>query len=404
MLAAAVWLGLTAINHALTPQEPATKPQPFLTAHDTKLYFGDKEYRAIGVNTPYISRLYTGQMEQDAARTEKDRQEVRAMIEDASRSGIAFFRFFGYPITPKEIAWYLKNKEEYWRRMDELFALCHKCNIKLNPSLGMFPWTHYRPYTGENIPAILDPNSQTHQLIYAYVTEMVTRYKDNSDILMWDITNELFLKADHSPTGNPKDRMSFAQLQQLYREATAHIKRLDPNHLITGGDACVRPESMSLRMGTKLKMDTLRDHLSNLLASQPVPLDVFSLHNYGPGGPTEKTKYRNKDAEGYQLYPGNLRVDDYQAAEVRALHAANRPVLIGELGQHYPYLNEDSSAGWVISAIDQLEAKDVSLICLWVWHFPEQPEYTFDSQSHPELVARAAAFNRKYNALLLDPM
>jgi len=33
---------------------------------------------------------------------------------------------------------------------------------------------------------------------------------------------------------------------------------------------------------------------------------------------------------------------------------------------------------------------------LWVWHFPWQPEHTFSSASHPRLLRRLAAFNRKH--------
>jgi hypothetical protein len=84
---------------------------------------------------------------------------------------------------------------------------------------------------------------------------------------------------------------------------------------------------------------------------------------------------------------------------VRMMHAIGLPVFLGELGQQYPFLNQDPSAGYLIDAIKALDAEGVSLIALWVWRFPEQPEYTFDAEKNPELVKLARELNRKYGTL-----
>jgi mannan endo-1,4-beta-mannosidase len=376
---------------------------PFLVAKGSRLVLNGKSYRAIGVNIPYASRAFSGQMQGVKAEDCKVRppEEMVTTMTEAARSGFAFIRAFTYPNSPAEIEWYGKNKKQYWQKMDEFFALCRKLHLKVVPSLGMYPNAHYRPYTKENNPAILDPESRMHKLIYEFVADMVSRYKNDPNILMWEITNEGFLKADVIPAGSkdPKDLMTFAQFQQFYREAAGFIRKHDPNHLITSGDSRVRSESMANRLGTITQMDSLRDHLSNLLASQPEPLDVISLHVYGPNGPSPKAKYHARDKEGFQLLPGNLRTDDYTVAEVRAAHAAGLPVFVGELGQTNPYLNEDSRAAWLLEMMDRLESEGTSLIALWVWSFPEQPQFTFDGRSHPEIVARSLAFNRKYNTL-----
>lgn len=383
--------------------ESAPGKKPFLRAEGSKLFLGEKEYRAIGINMPYASRVFTGQM-QGVATSDcflRPPEEIAKWVKEAAENGFSFLRFFGYPNTPAEIDWYLANKEEYWKKMDEFFAMCREADLKLIPSLGIYPNFHHTPHTGEKTSAILDPTSQTHRQVYGYVREMVTRYKDDPNVLMWEISNEVFLKADVTPAGSkrPEDLMTFDQLKQMYREATDFIKAIDPNHLVTSGDCHVRHESMSRRRGTKLRMDTLREHLVNQLDSQSDPIDVASLHYYGPQSAGYDGKFSFKDAEGNGIFPGNQRVMDAMLTSVRAFHLADVPVFLGELGQQYPFLNEDPKASWLIPAVNALDQEGVSLVALWVWRFPEQPVYTFDPETNPELVKQARGLNRKYGTL-----
>lgn len=390
------------LHGEISPEPPPSRGD-FLRADGQRLFFGDQEYRAVGVNIPYASRVFIYRMEGVATEDFQVRpvQEMVDVITDAANQGFSFLRMFAYPNSPHEIEWYLSNKELYWKRMDALFELCRKLGLKLIPSLGMYPNAHYRPYTKENNPEILNPKSKTHELIYGYVAEMVNRYRDDPIVLMWEITNEAFLKADVRPPGttDPADVMTFAQFQEFYREAAAFIKKHAPNHLVTSGDAHVRKESLSLALGRPSKMDSLREHLANLLLSQPEPIDVISIHAYGPTQGRDKLKGRLLDSEGYLMMPGMIRMTEYLKAKIQAAHAARSPVFAGEIGQSYPYFNEDPSTKWTLDAIDLMDEQGVSLIALWAWRFPEQPHHTFDAASHPALVERARTFNAKYGAL-----
>jgi hypothetical protein len=170
---------------------------------------------------------------------------------------------------------------------------------------------------------------------------------------------------------------------RIYKEQTAFIKRLDPNHLVTSGDAGVRPESTSRREtfpDFQFQEDTLRQWIANNLLSQPEPLDVYSFHLYG-----------KPEVPGVNALP-KLRSLAHAARAVRA------PMFLGELGQMAPDFIDDPGH-WTMNAIDVMEEEDVSLAALWVWHFNWQPEWTFTSASHPELTRRAAEFNRKWGAL-----
>lgn len=387
---------------------PALAAQPvegFVSANGPELVLNGREYRAVGVNMPVLHQMYLGTWvhdEQIYGSDEKAKAEAVAGVEDAARSGFAFIRFFagpGYPIESARL--YEKDPAAYWRGMDELFALCRSLGLRLVPSLNVTGWHSRR---GEPRRAILDPSSKTWKANRRYVEEFVGRYKDDPVVLMWELENELMLAADVDMKGSPllpravypegavvretgerEDSLTWAMTQRIYREQTALVKSIDPNHLVTSGDAGVRPEATSRREtfpDFRYRYDAWREHLSNQLAAQPEPLDVFSLHHYGPE-------------------PGDPKTVDLSALErarltARAVRAARVPLFIGELGQNVPSHKDDPEAGWLREYIDMAEEEGISLIALWVWRFPWQPETSLDGRSHPKLIDRARAFNRRH--------
>ena len=384
-------------------------PSGFVTADGQRLMLDGREYRAIGVNMPNLHQAYLGTWFHNRQIYGSDEAAKQAMIEgveDCERSGVAFIRFFASPGYPLDISrLYATDPEAYWRGMDEVFALCRQHHVKLIPSLGTIPgWYHYYGEVGQ---AILDPESKTYQGVYEYLREFVTRYKDDPTVLMWELVNEGTLRADVDQEGRnalPKgvypegtevrekgvreDSLTWDMFQQLYRTQTEFIKSLDPNHLVTSGDAHVRPECTSRREtfpDFKFRQDTWREWLANNLMAQSEPLDVFSYHHYGTYAEPQKPN----DRWGFSSLELLRRL-------VRASHAAAAPVLIGELGQNDPPLGQDPTAKWTLDCVDMLEQEQVSLAAIWVWHFAWQPELTISGETHPALMARIAAFNAKY--------
>jgi hypothetical protein len=325
-------------------------------------------------------------------------------VEDASRSGMAFIRFFagpGYPIEAHRL--YGRDPDAYWRGMDELFALCRRNGLRVVPSLNV---TTFHSMAGEPRRAVLDPASKTSRVLRQYVQAFVGRYKDNPTVLLWELENELMLAADVDMLGTPllprgvypegatvretgtrEDSLTWGMTQQIYREQSAFIKSIDPNHLVTSGDAGIRPEATSRREtfpDFRYRDDTWREHLANELAAQPEPLDVFSLHHYGPADPGPKGS--------------GLAALERARLTARAIRAARVPLFIGELGQDAPTFQSDPDAAWARAYLDMAEEEGISLIALWVWHFPWQAELTFDGRSHPALLARVRAFNARNGA------
>jgi mannan endo-1,4-beta-mannosidase len=399
--------GLLALAFVVVaPLPAATNHAAFVTRSGATLQLGGKEFRALGVNIPHLHQAYMGtwlHIPEIYGTPEKARQAILDALDDAQKSGVAFIRFFAAPGYPRDIELrYASKPEEYWKQMDELFSQCHRRGLKLIPSLQTLHGWHL--YCQEPAQAILDPNSKTSQRTRQYVREFVTRYKDDPTVLLWELENEALLAADvdmkgrdlpavYAPgvTGRTKgvreDSLTWEMTLRLYREHAALIKELDPNHLVTSGDASVRPECTSRREtfpDFKYRNDTLREWLANNLASQPEPLDVFSFHFYGSDGVLEPWSF------------WKLSAHDLLRSLTRATYAARTPLFIGELGQTQPAFKEDAEARWTCAAIDLLEEEGVSLAALWVWHFPWQPELTVTSASHPKLVQRMREFNRKF--------
>jgi hypothetical protein len=95
---------------------------------------------------------------------------------------------------------------------------------------------------------------------------------------------------------------------------------------------------------------------------------------------------------------GDLSHLDFLVARVRAIHASQSPVFVGELGQRDLHLQADPEAKWTRAAIDALEREGVALIALWAWHFPWQDkDHNIPrGASQPLLMQRVAEFNRQH--------
>jgi mannan endo-1,4-beta-mannosidase len=389
------------------------KDRTMVSSRDGRLYLNGREYRAAGVNIPNLSQSYMGTWHHDTqiyGTTEKAREAMVAALDDLAKHKIPFIRFFagvGYPVDAQKL--YMKDREAYWRQMDELFELCRERNIRLIPSLTIFgTWAGYH---GEHKNAILDPESKTYASAYGYVREFVTRYRDDPVVLLWELHNEIFLHADLNFTGRKaghpgvflpdtpgnrgepttiEDYYNTAMLARICGDMTRFIKAIDPNHLVTTGDAHPRDCSKSLRENWPKHVwtfDTIKEHCDSLLLQQARPLDVISLHIYGNTGASQKVD--------------KLPIIDYAQAMIRAGQQDKRPVLIGEFGQgRKGFLKDDPEAAWFLKCFDMFDTEGVSLITLWTVHFPWQKKdfNLTNCAAHPVVFERMARFNKAHAA------
>lgn len=392
----------------LTPKERAMA-EGFLQRDGARLTLDGKEYRAIGANVPGLFSDYSGigfHIGQTFGTAEAARQNSLTAILEAERHKIAFFRFWASGFWPKEMKLYFDKPAAYWKAMDDLFALCRQHHVRLVPSLffnsGLWPLICEEDYS-----ALADPGSKTYRAMRQYAKELVTRYKDDTNVLAWELTNEMFLAAEVNMEGRDapgagvmlgqwhkakhvlQDSLTTATILRFYRDMTKFIKSLDPNHLITSGDAGPRTTSVSLRESFPRQVwtpDTLRQNLASLLMSQPEPLDVLSLHHYG-----SLNRHEEPENMGVATCLEGLRV------RIRCAHAANTPIFVGELGNTKPTLQEDREGAYLRAAVDLLEREGASLAAIWAWYFPWQKENNMTAQSHPAVLKRVAEFNRKHS-------
>jgi len=378
----------------------------FVKRDGAKLTLDGREYRAIGANQPNLFTNFSGLGSMHGA-PEEARQKSIAAISDADAGGIAFFRFWASGFWPVEMKLYLEEPDRYWKQMDDLFALCREHQVKLVPSI-FFNHLMWPDLCDEPWQAARDPDSKTYKAMHRYAREIVSRYKDDTNVLAWEIGNEYSTMADLNWAGMPEaggaglpglgtrpkrvleDSMTADMLRDFVQEMAVFIKSIDPNHLVTTGDAHPREHSWSLRESfpnTVWEKDTLRQFLSSLLASQPEPFDVMSIHHYG-----------NLTATDEEPAIGGLSLHslDFLTTLVRCTHASRSPVFVGELGSHNPSPREDAEATHLRAALDVLDSEGASLVAIWAWHFPWQVENNITSESHPPLVKRIGELNRKY--------
>ncbi|MCC6731033.1 MAG: cellulase family glycosylhydrolase [Chthonomonadales bacterium] len=380
----------------------------FVTRDGARLMLDGREYRAIGVNAPGLFTDYAGiglHLEETHGSARTARRSAEEAVRSAAKQRIAFIRFWATGFWPKDMRLYWDDPTTYWARMDEVFALCRRSGVRLVPSI-FFNASMWPLLCEEDCSAIADPRSRTYAAMRRYAREIVSRYRDDTNVLAWEICNELCLAADvnsegrdapgpgvmdgpwHKSKWNAADSLTTADILRFYADMTAFIKSIDANHLVTSGDAGPRPTSVSLRESFPRQVwtrDTLRQNLASLLTQQPEPLDLLSIHHYG--------SLTESDAEENMGVPSSLEA---LRARVRCARAARVPIFVGELGNSRPTLAEDRQGRYVSAAIDLLEAEGGSLAAVWAWHFPWQKANNVTAESHPALMKRIAAFNASH--------
>jgi mannan endo-1,4-beta-mannosidase len=405
---------LAALHAADSPGTAAGAPATavgtsrFVRAEGAELTRAGTPFRAVGFNQPdlFTSLLLGGT---------EGRVKSFAAIDDAGRSQVRFLRFWASGFWPSEMKIYFEDKQAYWAVMDEVFRHAREQGVMLVPSIF---WHSYlwSDLCDEPRGKMVDPQSKTYRAMRTYATELVSRYKDDPNVLMWEVGNEYFLEADLNAADRPKaenagakrlgtrpkraldDSLSTDMLLSFYTGMTTHIHSVDPNHLVTSGDRGPRPTSVSLRKHFPKQVwqeDNLDDHLASLRNSQPKPLDVMSIHCYGNVDgrflPDEESSLGLRNVGGL-----SLRGFELMTAYARTANAAGMPLFVGELGQHTPHFIEDPEARFACAAIDLLEKEGADVIAIWVWHFPPHPHHSLTGSACRPLMKRISEFNRQY--------
>lgn len=228
-----------------------TPLQHFITAHDGKLFDGDREFRFISFDVPNLLMVEDNvPFAQENPWRLPDKFEINDALETLQQLGGTVTR--GYvitvakpndpPDTPRHVLAPGKFDETAFRTMDEVLAAANRTGIRLIiPFVDNWPWmggrAEYAGFRGKNAdefwtdPQLIADFKQTiHFILTRTNTVTGVRYADDKSILCWETGNEVASPAAWT------------------RSIAHYIKSLDPNHLVMDGfhATALRPESLEI--------------------------------------------------------------------------------------------------------------------------------------------------------------
>ena len=368
--------------------DPAASEPGLLTRTGNELMIDGKPFRAVGVNKFDLLRQFVMGGE--------EREKAERAIEQIAAAGFRVVRIAGCMFYPKEMnAW---AGEDYWKRIDDMFAALRKAGLKAIPCLV---WNTYLfpDIAHETLREMLtNRDSKSRQYVDFYISQFVERYKNEPSVLFWELWSELNLGADLEsarpygfyhlnvpaegapPVRVRTDNYSTDQMIPFLRELAQLVRSIDPKHLISSGHSIPRPSAQHLRLaGTKgdWTMDSPAEAGIYLRDIHPDPIDIISIHIYNFYD--DNIRFGNTDKDSAVI----LRQFKQMADRV------GKPIIIGEAGGQ---AFDDPNGGvpkFSRSVIDEAVAADYPLIIWWMASVGD--ELRFELNKTPQL-----------NRLLLD--
>lgn len=276
--------------------------------------------------------------------------------------GIPFARFCATGFWPKDMQLYLTNREEYFRRLDGVVRSAQRHGIGLVPSLFWHDAT-VPGIVGEPVGEWGNPKSRTQAFMREYVREVVTRYRENPAIWLWEFGNEYALGASlpnaakHRPPAGPElgapasrsehDDLTFAMVSAAFADFAKEVRKYDAQRLIVTGDSFPRSSAWHQTHETNWTGDTQAQFAEILNLLNPEPVDAISVHLYA--------------------------VDEARLGwAAQAARKLNKPLFVGEFGAPGA-----TPAAEVVCRrqIKALLDNEVPLAALWVFDFKSQKEF-----------------------------
>jgi mannan endo-1,4-beta-mannosidase len=301
--------GLAVLFAACTSSAPPPKPKAtgFVRADGTRLVVDGKPYRFHGLN--YYDMNAPGKLNPYHAGFEtlrgcRNHSEVPNLDESLATIGPAAnalrsWFFQPYAVSVPEGG---GPSQRDWSVFDKTLAAVKRAHMKIVVTLTENGGTCDEPdkvrktiawyrtgYKTEIAPGLV----ATYR---SYVQEIVTRYKDHSEILMWQLVNE---PSAIGRDGRCIEARAARTLRAFADDVGGLIKSIDPNHLVSLG---------SWEVGCGLQGKDRRDFA---LVNESPAIDICEHHDYGQ--PTVPL-------------PSALRQELILCAQL------NKPLFVGEVG------------------------------------------------------------------------
>jgi len=264
----------------------------------------------------------------------------------------------------KDWKYYLNNKTEYFKLLDEYIAYAEKNKIKL---VFDFFWKYNSipKLMHENIKqAYLNENSKTYKFMKKYIYEVITRYKNSPAIYMWEMGNEYNLKINmpckkikkYYKKCNKNYIFTLQAYKKLSQTFVDYVKTLDKNHQISSGNSIPRGFVYG-----KIKPTNFRFKLKDIILNETKYFDVVSIHIYP----------NNLKSRKYIRYFGNL-----ESFLLFIKQTTKKPLFVGEFGackikrkNRYKYIEK------YLKTFKNIDVKDA---LVWVYDKKKNPECNID--------------------------
>ena len=343
------------------------KPLGLWVNQDGVLIKDGKPYRAMGINyySAFLRKLH------NPADT-----SYREGFKVLAQHNIPYVRVLFGGMSARDFKLYRKDKEAYFRLMDDVVKAAEEEHIGLIPSLIWTP-VIISDVAGEHVDQWGNPKSKTIAFMRRYVADIATRYKDSPALWGYEMGNEYNLYTDlpnaadsrprvHILDGSvwwrtKRDDMKHPALVMAYVEFATQIRRIDPLRIIVTGNSVPRPFAYHNSLYHEWIKDTRNQFAEMLLRDNPDPINTICVHLYPE---VDETPFFT-DRKGVS-YNELLK-------EVTAIaKLVKKPVYVGEFGASNKQHGKDKVREIVPRMIKAIEDNDIPISALWVFDFGGQ--------------------------------
>ena len=335
------------------------------------LYHDDRPYHGVGAN--YFDLFYRTLKDP----TDKSYDEGLRKLSEAQ---IPFVRFMAGAFWPVYWDLYLRDKEEYFARMDAVVRSAEKHQVGLIPSL-FWNMATFPDMVGEPMDQLGNEKSKTIGFIEQYTTEVVLRYRNSPAIWGWEFGNEYNLHVDlpnasshrpkivpHLKTGlerTSRDELSSDAMLTAFGHFARTVRKHDAHRILITGNSIPRPSAFHNSQEQNHKPDNKAQFESVLRRDNPSPYDVTCVHLYG------------NDGQG-----GTKSIPELVETIKEISGRTGQPLFIGEFGAPKTLAPEKEKALFV-EMLKAIEANKVPLSAFWVFDHPGQDKdwnVTFENE------------------------
>jgi hypothetical protein len=307
---------------------------------------------------------------------------------------IPLVRFACCPFSAKEWSHYKNKREKYFNLLDSVFEAAEYQKIKLVPSLFWNP-SSVSDLVGEPVSAWGRNGSATRDFMSRYTEDIISRYKNNPSVFIWEFGNEFNSYADlpnalnwwpkvDIANGTPSSRSKFdlitaSECASAFSHFARIAKQIDPQRWVSAGSDIPRANAFNLSRG-KFNIDNEVEFGTAVTVLAPDPVDVISIH-----------LYLQREGKYFESRPS--RFENILNEVTKAAHQAKKHVYVGEFG--VARMNDPEIERQIFTRLlNSIINSEVDWATLWVydlWNQEKDWSIRFDNDRawQLELIAMA---------------